>query len=79
MVRGIQNQGKRKSDCLRCLWYKGKSPRSLDEEECLAIKNLFLKQTGENYALPTIQTMPIPEWDGNLVLAKRDEKFPQKN
>lgn len=79
MVRGTQNQGRRKSDNLRCLWYKGKSPKSLDEKECLAIKKLFLEQTGENYALPTIKTMPIPEWDGNLVLAQKDEKYPQKN
>lgn len=79
MVRGIQNLGRRKSDSLKCLWYKGKSPKSLDEKECLAIKKLFLEQTGENYALPTIQTMPIPEWDGNLVLAQKDEEFPQRN
>lgn len=67
------------SDILNCLWYKGKSPRELDESECLAIRKLFLEQTGENYALATIKTMPIPKWQGNLVLAKKDDKSPQKN
>ena len=50
----------------------------MDEEECKAIRKLFLEQTNEKYAIQTIRTMPIPEWNGNIILAAKDEKKPQK-
>ena len=61
------------------LWFKGKNPKNLNNEECETIRKLFLEQTNEKYAIATIRTMPIPEWNGNIILAVKDEQKPQEN
>ena len=49
-------------------WCLGPSPKSLDAESVEIIRQLFLDQTGERYAPESVRTLPIPEWNGNLVL-----------
>ena len=49
-------------------WCLGPSPKSLDVESVEIIRQLFLDQTGERYASESVRTLPIPEWNGNLVL-----------
>lgn len=60
------------------LWFKGKNPKHFNDKECEAIRKLFLEQTNEKYAIATIRTMPIPEWNGNIILAEKDEQKPQE-
>ncbi len=49
-------------------WCLGVSPKSLDEFSIETIRQLFLDQTGEVYSNQSVRHLPIPEWDGNLVL-----------
>ncbi len=57
------------SDTLnRARWCLGPSPKSLDAPTVEVVKQLFLDQTGERYGEASVQSLPIPEWGGNLVL-----------
>ncbi len=49
-------------------WRPGISPKMLDDFTIECIKQLFFDQTGEEYSKLSIQTLPIPEWGGNLLL-----------
>ena len=49
-------------------WRLGDSPRNLDDFTIECIKQLFFDQTGEEYSKMSIQTLPIPQWGGNLLL-----------
>lgn len=57
-----------KSSVKLARWCLGPSPKSLDVESVEIIRQLFLDQTGERYAYESVRTLPIPEWNGNLVL-----------
>ncbi|MEL0101417.1 MAG: GNAT family N-acetyltransferase [Euryarchaeota archaeon] len=56
------------SNTKEAFWRNGISPRKLDEASIERIRQLFFDQTGEEYARISIQTLPIPEWGGNLML-----------
>ena len=49
-------------------WCLGPNPKTLDDASVEVIKQLFLDQTGERYARESVRTLPIPEWNGNLIL-----------
>ena len=49
-------------------WVVGKSPKQLDENSIKEIKQLFYRETGEEYFEGSIRALPIQEWDGNLIL-----------
>ena len=49
-------------------WCLGPNPKSLDDATVEVIKQLFLDQTGERYAGASVRSLPIPEWEGNLLL-----------
>ena len=49
-------------------WCLGPTPKSMSDLEIEIIRQLFLDQTGEVYAKESVQTLPIPEWGGNLLL-----------
>ncbi|MDC0556394.1 GNAT family N-acetyltransferase [Candidatus Poseidoniaceae archaeon] len=54
-------------------WHLGPSPKSLDAATVEIVKQLFLDQTGEVYSEASVKSLPIPEWDGNLVLLDQNK------
>ena len=49
-------------------WRRGLSPSQLSIEWTSRIQKLFLEGTGEEYFIGTIQTLPVPDWNGNFML-----------
>jgi len=56
------------SNAKKAYWRNGISPRKMDYPSIERIRQLFFDQTGEEYARISIQTLPIPNWGGNLIL-----------
>ena len=57
-------------------WRHGLSPSQLSLEWTQAIQRLFLEGTGEEYFIGSIQSLPVPEWEGNFMLFDSEEKTP---
>ena len=57
-------------------WREGLSPKELTIEWIKAIQELFLEGTGEQYFAGSIQALPIPNWEGNLMLFDSIDKTP---
>lgn len=53
-------------------WILGVEPANLPSEWRATVKELFLQETGEVYADVSIASLPIPAWDGNLLLVDMD-------
>jgi ribosomal protein S18 acetylase RimI-like enzyme len=53
-------------------WILGVEPANLPEDWRATVKELFLQETGEVYADVSIASLPIPAWDGNLLLVDMD-------
>ena len=68
---GKSNHG---SDSMDVSWRQGLSPKELTIEWIKAIQELFLEGTGEQYFAGSIQSLPIPNWEGNLMLFDSIEK-----
>ena len=49
-------------------WRRGLSPEQLSIEWTEAIQQLFLEGTGEEYFIGSIQSLPVPDWEGNFML-----------
>lgn len=49
-------------------WVVGKPPKQLDNNAIKEIKQLFYRETGEEYFEGSIRALPIQQWDGNLIL-----------
>lgn len=64
------------SDLMDVGWRKGLSPKELTLEWIQAIQELFLEGTGEQYFAGSIQSLPVPNWEGNLMLFDSNEKTP---
>ena len=58
-------------------WRKGLAPEELTVEWTQAVQKLFLEGTGEQYFAGSIQSLPVPRWDGNLMLFDSVEETPQ--
>ena len=71
---GINNHG---SDSMDVAWRKGLAPEELTVEWTQAVQKLFLEGTGEQYFAGSIQSLPVPRWDGNLMLFDSVEETPQ--
>ena len=56
------------SEPLKEGWRRGLSPSQLSIEWTSRVQKLFLEGTGEEYFIGTIQTLPVPDWDGNFML-----------
>lgn len=58
-------------------WVPG--PRPLDYRTAAVneVIQLFKEETGERYAEASVRHLPIPVWDGNLVLVDLDEREPR--
>ncbi len=49
-------------------WREGLAPEHLTVEWIKAVQKLFLEGTGEQYFAGSIQSLPVPKWEGNLML-----------
>ena len=49
-------------------WILGVEPSKLPLEWRQAVQDLFLKETGETYADVSVSSLPIPAWEGNMLL-----------
>ena len=54
-------------------WRQGPSPKQLSIEWTESIRQLFLEGTGEEYFIGSIQSLPVPEWEGNFMLFDSEE------
>ena len=64
------------SDAVVAGWRNGLSPSELSLEWVQAVQHLFLDGTGEEYFIGSIQTLPVPSWDGNLMLLDSEDIVP---
>jgi ribosomal protein S18 acetylase RimI-like enzyme len=53
-------------------WILGVEPTKMPPEWRSCIQQLFLQETGEAYADVSIASLPIPAWDGNMLLVDMD-------
>ena len=51
-------------------WILGVEPTKLPSAWRERIQKLFLEETGEAYADVSIASLPIPAWEGNLLLVR---------
>jgi len=49
-------------------WRHGLSPSQLSIEWTTRVQQLFLEGTGEDYFIGSIQSLPVPDWNGNFML-----------
>lgn len=49
-------------------WILGVEPSKLPIEWRQGVQALFLNETGETYADVSVSSLPIPAWDGNMLL-----------
>ena len=49
-------------------WILGVEPSQLPSEWREAVQDLFLQETGEAYADVSVSSLPIPAWEGNMLL-----------
>ena len=49
-------------------WILGVEPSKLAVEWRQGVQALFLNETGETYADVSVSSLPIPAWDGNMLL-----------
>ena len=54
-------------------WILGTTPESLSQEYRDSIRELFMKETGENYNDTVLGGLKIPDWPGNMLLVKSDD------
>jgi len=64
-------------DSMNIGWREGLAPKELTVEWILSIQRLFLEGTGEQYFAGSIQSLPVPKWEGNLMLFDSMEETPQ--
>ena len=53
---------------MSCNWILGPEPSKLSNIQVEMIRRLFLEETGEVYIPESIRTLPVPDWQGNLLL-----------
>lgn len=58
-------------------WIPGLRPLDYDSAAVNQVIQLFKNETGERYAEASVRHLPIPVWDGNLVLVDLDDKEPR--
>ena len=63
----------RGSDTLSEGWRHGQSPSQLSVEWTNQVQKLFLDGTGEEYFIGSIQSLPVPDWNGNFMLFDSDD------
>ena len=54
-------------------WCTARSPAEWNEGWAKAACTLFLAQTGESYTPRSLAALPVPTWDGNLMLLEHGE------
>ena len=54
-------------------WILGATPESLSQEYRKSIRELFMKETGENYNDTVLESLKIPDWSGNMLLVESDD------
>ncbi|MDP6232881.1 MAG: N-acetyltransferase [Candidatus Poseidoniaceae archaeon] len=54
-------------------WCTGRSPAEWSEAWAQAACQLFLSQTGETYTPRSLASLPVPTWNGNLMLLEHEE------
>ena len=57
-------------------WILGVEPVKMPADWRAMVKDLFLEETGEVYADVSIASLPIPSWDGNMLLVDMD-RYPE--
>jgi len=50
------------------VWNQGIEPKNMSSAACQQVLTLFLNETGERYSDTTVRHLPIPNWEGNLIL-----------
>ena len=58
-------------------WIPGPSQLELTNQQVEQIIALFLNETDERYAEASVRHLPIPVWNGNLLLFDMDEPDPK--
>lgn len=58
-------------------WREGLAPEELTVEWIKAVQQLFLEGTGEQYFAGSIQSLPVPKWNRNLMLFDSEKDTPQ--
>jgi len=54
-------------------WMYGDEPKNLPENLKERIRSIFFNETGEQYTLDSISSLPIPKWGGNMLLIDQEE------
>tara|TARA_B100000925_G_scaffold284773_1_gene260223 strand:- start:7203 stop:7709 length:507 start_codon:yes stop_codon:yes gene_type:complete len=54
-------------------WCTARSPAEWSEAWAQAACSLFLAQTGESYTPRSLAALPVPTWDGNLMLLEHNQ------
>ena len=50
------------------VWTQGIEPQNMSKVACGQVLTLFLNETGEVYSETSVRHLPIPNWEGNLIL-----------
>lgn len=50
------------------VWTQGIEPQHMTSVACRQVLTLFLNETGEQYSDASVRYLPIPNWEGNLIL-----------
>ncbi|MGA0352403.1 MAG: hypothetical protein ACO3NY_01985, partial [Poseidonia sp.] len=58
-------------------WVPGLRPLDYGPAAVSEVIQLFKDETGERYAEASVRHLPIPEWNGNLILVDLDEREPR--
>lgn len=55
------------------VWIQGIEPKHMSPDACRQVLSLFLKETGEQYSDASVRHLPIPNWEGNLILKEETQ------
>jgi len=55
------------------VWTQGIEPKHMSPDACRQVLSLFLKETGEQYSDASVRHLPIPNWEGNLILKEETQ------
>jgi ribosomal protein S18 acetylase RimI-like enzyme len=59
-------------------WVAGPTPLQLTPEQVSDVIEMFWQETGEVYVEASVRHLPVPEWNGNLLLVDLEQPEPRR-
>lgn len=56
-------------------WVQGLNPKKMSAEDIETISDLFYAETGEKYSESSIRSLPVPEWEGSILLVDEQQSI----